>query len=201
MGLGLRGRILLLVLLAVAPPTAVAFTVALEERNEARKHAQQDLLATAHLVRADVARLVDSTAPFLTAVSESLAERPDRRSCERLLRLVPRSTDRYSAVGVAEPDGTIRCGATRMGLARPMEQVNLARADWFRAAQKTGGYLLGNLGRDPLTRTLALMTAKPLPGSAPAPRSVMFAAIDVRSFAVMRARVPVRGSLPRLPST
>ena len=183
MGLGLRGRILLLVLLAVAPPTAVAFTVALEERNEARKHAQQDLLATAHLVRADVARLVDSTAPFLTAVSESLAKRPDRRSCERLLRLVPRSTDRYSAVGVAEPDGTIRCGATRMGLARPMEQVNLARADWFRAAQKTGGYVLGNLGRDPLTGTLALMTAKPLPGSALAPRSVMFAAIDVRSFA------------------
>ena len=183
MRLGLRGRILLLVLLAVAPPTAVAFTVALEERNEARKHAQQDLLATAHLVRADVARLVDATAPFLTAVSESLAERPDRRSCERLLGLVPRSTDHYSAVGVAEPDGTIRCGATRMGLARPIKQVNVARADWFRAAQKTGGYVLGNLGRDPLTGTLALMTAKPLPGPAPAPRSVMFAAIDVRSFA------------------
>src|SRR5262245_32855795 len=176
MRLGLRSRLLLLVLVALAPPTIVAFTVALEERSEARQHAQQDLLATAQLVRADVARLVDATAPFLTAVSGNLAERPDRRSCERLLALVPASTARYSAVGVAEPDGTIRCGATKMGLAKPMEQVNVARADWFRRAQRTGGYVLGNLGGDPLTGTLALMTAKPLPGPANAPQSVMFGA-------------------------
>lgn len=183
MRLGLRGRILVLVLVALTPPTIVAFTVALEERNEAREHAQQDLLATAQLVRADVARLVDATAPFVTAVAGNLAERPDRRTCERLLALVPRSTDRYSAVGVAEPDGTIRCGATRMGLAGPLEDVNVAHAGWFRAAQRTGGYVLGNLGGDPLSGTLSLMTAKPLPGPANAPPSVMFAAIDVRSFA------------------
>jgi signal transduction histidine kinase len=183
MRLGLRGRILLLVLVALAPPMAVAFTVALEERGEARAHAQQDLLATAQLVRADVARLVNATAPFLSAVSRDLAERPDRRSCEKLLALVPRSTSRYSAVGVAEPDGTIRCAATRMGLARPMEQVNLAPTDWFRTAQETSGFVLGELGRDPLTRTLALMTATRLPGPAGAPHSVMFADLDIRGFA------------------
>ena len=183
MRLGLRGRIVLLVLVALAPPTVVAFTVALEERNEAREHAQQDLLATARLVRADVARLVDATAPFLSAVSRNLAERPDRRSCERLLALVPRSTNRYSAVGVAEPDGTIRCGATRMGLARPMHQVNVARTDWFRRAQRTDGFVLGRLERDPLTGTLALMTATRLPGQAGAPHSVMFAGLAIRGFA------------------
>src|SRR5262245_37178004 len=105
MRLGLRGRILLLVLLALTPPTVVAVTVALEERSESREHAQTDLLATARLVKNDVARLVDATAPFLGAVSRDLAEQPNRRSCEKLLALVPRSTNRYSAVGVAEPDG------------------------------------------------------------------------------------------------
>ena len=183
MGLGLRGRILLLVLLAVAPPTAVAFTVALEERNEARKHAQQDLLATAKLVKNDVARLVDATAPFLRAVSRNLATQPDRRSCEKLLALVPRSTSRYSAAGVAEPDGTIRCGVTKMGIAGPMERVNVARTDWFRRAQESGGFVLGRLERDPLTGTLALMTATRLPGPAGGAHSVMFAGLDIRGFA------------------
>jgi signal transduction histidine kinase len=183
MRLGLRGRILMLVLVALAPPTVVALAVALEERNEAREHAQQDLLATAKLVRGDVERVVNGTAPFLTAVAQNLAKRPDRRSCERLLVLVPRSTDRYSAVGVAEPNGSIRCGATRMGLAKPMDEVDVAGAGWFRKAQTSGGFVLGNLGRDPLTGTRALMTATPLPGPAHAPRSVMFAALDVRSIA------------------
>src|SRR5262245_9226822 len=178
MRLGLRGRILLLVLVALAPPTVVALLVALEERNEARVHAQQDLLGTAQLVRGDVERVVASTAPFLTAVSRDLAERPDRRSCEKLLGLVPRSTNRYSSVGVARPVGTLVCGATRMGLARPMEQVDVARTDWFRRARATGGFVLGSLGRDPLTGTLALMTAKRLPG--PGPHRVMFAGMDVR---------------------
>ena len=183
MQLGLRGRLLLLVLVALTPPTVVALTIALGERNEAREHAQQDLLATAHLVKADVARLVNATAPFVTAVSRRLAVRPDRRSCERLLGLVPRSTNRYSAVGVADPDGTLRCGATRMGLARPMDQVNVAGTGWFRAASRTGGFVLGELGRDPLTDTVSLMTAAPLPGPARASSGVMFAAVDVRSFA------------------
>ena len=64
-----------------------------------------------------------------------------------------------------------------------MEQVNVVHSDWFRRAQKTGGFVLGNLGRDPLTETRALMTATPLPGPAHAPHSVMFAAMDLRSFA------------------
>ena len=183
MRLGLRGRILLLVLLALTPPTVVAITVALEERDEARDHAEQDVLATAQLVRADVARIVNATAPFLAAVSRDLAERPDRRSCEKLLALVPRSTSRYSAVGVAEPDGTLRCGVTKMGLAGPMEQLSVARAHWFRKAQRTGGFVLGHLGQDPVTRSLSLMTATRLPGPADAPHSVMFAAMDVRGFA------------------
>ena len=182
MRLGLGGRIMLLVLVALAPPTAVALAVALEERNESRQHAQEDLLATARLVRGDVERLVAATNPFLAAVAENLARHPDRRSCERLLRLVPRSTDRYSSVGVAGPDGELRCGATRMGLARPMDRVHVAGASWFRGAQRSGRFVLGHLGKDPLTDTLSMVAARPLPGRG-GPPGVIFAAMDVRAFA------------------
>jgi signal transduction histidine kinase len=187
MGLGLRGRILLLVLVALAPPTIVALVVALEERSEARAHAQTDLLGTAKIVGADVERLVASTESFLAAVGRELADRPDRRSCEALLGLVPRATSRYSSVGVAHPDGTVYCGATRRGLARPMDQIDVSRAGWFRAAQRNGGFALGDLGRDPLSGMRALVAAHVMPGSANAPAGVIFAAMDVGSLAAATA--------------
>ena len=183
MRLGLRGRILLLVLVALTPPTIVAVVVALEERNEAREHAQRDLLATAQLVRADVERLVASTASLLAAVSRDLAARPGRRSCEALLGLVPRATNRYSSVGVARARGTVYCGATRMGLARPREEIDLSRAGWFRAAQRGDGFTLGDLGTDPLSGTRALVAAQAMPGRPGVPPGVLFAAIDVRRLA------------------
>ena len=93
MRLGLRGRILLLVLVALVPPTAIAFVVALEERDEAREHAQGDVLDSTRLVAADVQRVIDSTGTFLRAVSEDLARRRGDDHCERLLALVPRATD------------------------------------------------------------------------------------------------------------
>jgi signal transduction histidine kinase len=183
MRLGLRGRILLLVLVVLTPPTVVAVVVAVEERNEAREHAQRDLLGTAQLVRGDVERLVAATESFLTAVSRDLAAKPGRRRCEALLGLVPRATNRYSSVGVAGAGGTVYCGATRTGLARPMQEIDLSRASWFRAAQRSDGFALGDLGKDPLSGTRALVAAQAMPGRPGAPPGVIFAAIHVRSLA------------------
>ena len=91
MSLGLRGRILILVLVALAPPTAIAIIVALEERSEARRHVQADLLDSTRLAAADAASAVDATASFLSAMADDLAARPGVEHCERLLALVPRS--------------------------------------------------------------------------------------------------------------
>ena len=183
MRLGLRGRILLLVLVALAPPTIVAVVSELEERHEARIHAEQDVLDTTRLVQADVARVISGTASFLAAISRDLAVPPDRRRCEHLLGLVPQSTTRYSSVGVARPGGRVFCGATRMGLARPLDEFDVSRAGWFRAAQRSGGFVLGELGTDPLTGTRAVVAAEPIPGGRVGAQSVLFAAVDARSLA------------------
>ena len=126
MRLGLRGRILLLVLVALAPPTILAVIVAVEERNEAREHAQQDVLDTARLAAADVRRALTATENFLAPLSRRLAELPDREGCERLLGLVPRSTSRYSSVGVAGVDGEVGCGATSRGLVGRGQRIDLS---------------------------------------------------------------------------
>src|SRR5687767_2634239 len=103
MTLGLRGRMLMLVLVALLPPTAIALIVALEERSEAREHAQTDMLDSTRLAAGDAEAAVDATASFLAAVAQDLAARPGVNHCERLLALVPQATDWYSSVGVARP--------------------------------------------------------------------------------------------------
>jgi signal transduction histidine kinase len=193
MRLGLRGRILLLVLVALAPPTIVSVVVELEERHEARIHAQEDVLDTTRLVQADVEGVISGTASFLAAISKDLAGPPDRRRCDHILGLVPRATARYSSVGMARPGGGLYCGATRMGLARPMDEVDVSRAGWFRATQRSGGFVLGDVGKDPLTDTRALVAARPIPGARGRRPSVLFAAVDTGSL----AHATALGNAPR----
>jgi signal transduction histidine kinase len=183
MQLGLRGRILLLVLVALAPPTAIAVIVAVEERNEAREHAQRDVLQTAQVAAADVRRVMSGTAGFLAPLSRNLADRSGARSCAALLGLVPRSTDRYSSVGVARPNGRVRCFATRNGIARPVAGVDVSSAPWFREVTARGRFVLGDLRPDPLTGAKALVAARPIVDEGGGERGVLFAAIDVEKLA------------------
>ncbi len=183
MRLGLRGRIVLLVLVALAPPTVIALGVALEERDEARTHAQGDVLDQTRVVAADVQRVVDATASFLSAVSEDLASQGGDEHCERLLAIVPRATEWYSSVGVAGPDGRVHCGTTAEGVARPMRPVDVSGASWFRDARREGGFVLGDLGMGPLGSSEVLITAHPVAGGNGARPSVLFAGLDVQRLA------------------
>ena len=183
MRLGLRGRIVLLVLVALTPPTVVAVVTELAERVEARDRAQQDVLEAARVVRSDVQRVVDGTAGFLAPLARDLARHPGRQSCERQLGLVPRSTSRYSSIGVATRDGTVLCGATQSGLADPAVAPNLRGVGWFRAALHTNRFVLAHYGADPLAGADALLTAQSVDPGAGRPRIVIFAGIDVRALA------------------
>jgi signal transduction histidine kinase len=173
---------LMLVLVALAPPTAIALIVALEERSEARKQAQTDVLDSTRLAARDAEAAVDATASFLSAVAQDLAARPGDDHCERLLALVPRATDRYSSVGVARPDGEVYCGATTRGYAQPMETVDVSGAGWFQRTQSDRGFVLGEFGAGPLSVKEGLLGSHAVdrgPGKRPA---VLFAALDLEEL-------------------
>jgi signal transduction histidine kinase len=180
MRLGLRGRILLLVLVALLPPTTLAVIVAVGERNEAREHAQEDVLDTARLAAADVRRALTATQNFLAPLSRRLAEQPDRQGCERLLGLVPSSTSRYSSVAVAGVDGEVACGATSRGFVGPVQQIDVSGARWFREAMRKPGFALTGLVTDPLSGTRSFIASQPIPGGR---GGVLFAAVDARGLA------------------
>jgi signal transduction histidine kinase len=179
MRLGLRGRILMLVLVALAPPTAVAVIVALEERSEARDRAQTDVLDSTRLAAADAEAAVDATASFLAAVAQDLAARPGIEHCKRLLGLVPRATDKYSSVGVASPTGRVFCGTTSRGFVQPIGRVNVARAEWFRRAQSESGFVLGEFGVGPLSNMQTLLASHAVDRGRFNRPAVVFAGIDV----------------------
>jgi signal transduction histidine kinase len=182
MSLGLRSRILMLVLVALAPPTAIAVIVALEERGEAREHAQADVFDSTRLAAVDAASAVDATAAFLSAVAGDLAARRGIEHCERLLALVPRATDWYSSVGVAGPGGRVYCGPTMRGFARPMEPVEVSGAEWFRRAQRERRFVLGEFGAGPLSSMDVLMASHPVPQGRGKPPAVLFASLDLQQL-------------------
>ncbi|HVG75298.1 MAG TPA: ATP-binding protein, partial [Thermoleophilaceae bacterium] len=182
MRLGLRGRIALLVFVALAPLTIAAVITELAERRDGREQATQEVLDSAKVVRADVKRVIEGTAGFLAPLATDLARHPGRHSCDRLLGLVPRSTNRYSSIGIAARDGTVTCGATRTGVIRPGEAPNVGRTQWFTAAIGAGRFVLGDYAIDPLAGTSALVAAQPLPTGPRRSKMVMFAGIDTRTL-------------------
>ena len=182
MRLGLRGRIALLVILALTPVAVVAIVTELAERREAREHAQDDVLGVARLVRSDVQRVFSGTARFVAPLSRELAVHSDRRHCEQLLGLVPRSSSRFSSVGVVDADGTVRCGATQRGLVKPGGATAVGDGAWFGAAQHSKGFVLAEYRSDPLSGMGALLGAQALPAPPGRPRRVLFVAIDIRTL-------------------
>src|ERR671921_767632 len=183
MRLGLRGRIILLVLVALAPPTAIALVVALEERSEARAHAQSDMVDSTRVVAKDVGRVIDATSDFLAAMSQELSRRPGRRYCQSLLELLPRSTNRYTAVGVAGPDGRVSCGSAAEAFGRPIRGADVSSAPWFRSARRTGRFVLGDIGVGPPASSEVLLAAQAIERGPGAPPNVLFTALDLRVLA------------------
>lgn len=173
---------LMLVLVALAPPTAIALIVALEERTEARKQAQTDVLDSTRRAALDAEAAVDATASFLGAVAEDLAARPGVDHCERLLALVPRATAWYSSVGVARPDGRVYCGTTTRGFVRPMGPVDVSEEGWFRRAQSARGFVLGEFGAGPFSAGEALLGSHAVRRGRGRRPAVLFAALDLEQL-------------------
>src|SRR4051794_11198395 len=183
MRLGLRGRIVLLVVVALTPVTVVAIVTELAERREARDTARENVLDSARVVRADIRRVIAGTAGFVGPLGRELAAHPDRRSCQRLLGLVPRSSSRYSSIGAATAGGSLLCGATHQGFVQGKRVPDLAGATWFLRALQTERFVLADYGLDPLSRMRSLVGAQAVRIAANAPAIVLFVAIDIRTLA------------------
>src|SRR6185436_19896211 len=111
--LGLRARLLLLVLVAVIPAFASIAYNAMQEREQAEIGAERDALNLSRLAAREQLQLVMATRQLLVGLSQMPALRGPATAadCNRVLREVQKPYPHYTNIGVATTDGTIYCNS------------------------------------------------------------------------------------------
>ncbi len=184
----LRARLILLVALSLLPALGIVARSASEARARAEAQAVRDAMGLVRLVAADHRRLVDGTRHLLEVLShvpEVRGAEPD--VCGPLLAGLLDRYELYGNLGVADPDGDVRCSGLPL-----TEPVNIADRLYFRRAVQTRGFAIGEYQIGRITGRPGVNFGAPILGRAGQVRGVVFAALDLgwlNGFA-SRARLP-----------
>lgn len=139
--LGLRWRLMLLILAAVLPAFLLVLYSTFEQRREAAESAQREALKMAQTV-AEGHRATSSSVRQMLKGLSTLAEIPDAQSagaCNKMLASILRFSSDYANAGVVLSNGDVVCSA--LPLSRP---VNVADRAFFQRAVATREFSIGN---------------------------------------------------------
>ncbi|MBU1692157.1 MAG: diguanylate cyclase, partial [Gammaproteobacteria bacterium] len=139
--LGLRGRLMLLILAAVLPAFLLVLYSTFEQRREAAESAQREALKMARTVAAGHRATSSSVRQLLKGLS-TLAEIPDAKSagpCNKVMANILRYSSDYANAGVALSNGEVVCSA--LPLPGP---VNVADRAYFQRAVATREFSIGD---------------------------------------------------------
>jgi len=172
---GLRGRLVLVVLIAIVPSLVLIYYNARKQRATAVDQAQEDVARITRLTAADCGRVIEGAHQLLIAV----AELPDVRSgdpsrCATSLARLLEKYQIYSNLGVASPDGNIICSA--VPLSGP---VSVGDRAWFKEALGLRDFAVGEYQVGRISGRPALNFGYPLFGDDGQIHGVVFASLDV----------------------
>ena len=185
---GLRGRLMLLVGLAVVPALAILVVDGLRARSSAREEAAEDAVTIAREIAADQSRYLDDTRQLLITLNQVPdIRRPHSRGCDALVTSLVQRSPVYLDVGVATRGGAVVCSAVRRNA-----PLDIGDRDYFRAAIPRRRFAVGSFEVGGLVDEPALATAYPILHNGRV-EGVMYAALDVGSL----NEVAARASLPR----
>lgn len=173
--IGLRGRLVLVVLIAIVPSLGLIYYNARKQRAAAVEQAQEDVARITRLTAADCGRVVEGARQLLVAV----AELPDVRSgdssrCSASLSRLMQKYQIYSNLGVASPDGKVVCSA--VPLAGP---VSVGDRAWFKEASQLRDFAVGEYQVGRISGRPALNFGYPLLGDDGHVQGVLFASLDL----------------------
>ncbi len=140
----LRGRLMLVVFLALLPVLGLLLRSNHEMRNLQRAHAESTVWSVVRDVVRDHERRLESARSLLAALAEApeLAAGPD--ACAGYLARLPIQNQRYVDLVVVGPDGTESCRAA--DLSRPLDATEIALLG---RARSEGAFVAGPYGRIP----------------------------------------------------
>ncbi|GJD75329.1 sensor histidine kinase [Methylobacterium goesingense] len=177
--MSLTYRILLLVLLALAPALAIQGYNEYALRASRDAVIRADTMATARTVAEDVEQVAENVRQALDYVAQDPSVRSlDSSGCTEYLRRAAANSAHLALVALTRPDGTVVCNS--VGSA-PGAYTNAERA-YHRRAIARDGFAMGNYVRGTATGRPSLHFAKPLKDADGRTVGVLVAAIDLDWF-------------------
>lgn len=146
--LSTRGRVALVVVLAVVPALAWIVYGALEQRYVAEAHARESLRHAASLAAKQQGEILAVARQLLSAVAAAApALLRDRQACDEYLRELLRAGDgSYSSLGIYLSSGEAHCNAPAAS-----GDINVRDRYAFRAAADSGRFAVGGYEAGPET--------------------------------------------------
>jgi signal transduction histidine kinase len=173
----LRGRLLLLVALAIAPIAIMTIVSGFREREHAVQVAEDNLQRLTNLAAANEAQSLEGARQLLRDLASIPDLTGDQAHCSRLLANIRRQNPDYANLGLIQLNGDVTCSAMPSNTL-----VNLADRSHFRRAVHlkrfvAGGYVFGRV----IQRHTVNLTY-PVLDEDQKVRAVVFAALDLTNF-------------------
>ncbi|MDY6980375.1 MAG: EAL domain-containing protein [Pseudomonadota bacterium] len=175
--LGLRGRLLLLVLLAVIPAFALIGYTAHLQRQQVAADVEEQALAVVRAAAREQRQLISMTRQLLMSMAQLPAVDPasDRlHACSDILSMLRKPNPYYTNFGVASPDGEMYCSAIPMH-----RQVNITDRSYFQRAMRSRDLGIGDYQVGRLTGVPAINFGYPVTNKKGDIVSLVFAALNL----------------------
>ncbi|MBI3899683.1 MAG: GAF domain-containing protein [Gammaproteobacteria bacterium] len=175
--IGLRARLLLLVLFAIVPTFVFSGYTTLREFSEDAAEAKRVTMAAVQFAAQQQNQMLAATRQLLITLSQlSELKRPSSTAaCNRMLATLQQSFPLYTNIGVAALDGDIYCNWR--ALAR---RINIADRSYFRRAVESGDFSVGDYQIGRVTGINAINFGYPVRDERGAVRAIVYAALDLR---------------------
>ena len=146
---GLRARLLIIVVLALFPALVLAVVTALDRRDADRGQGESQVTRAIQMASFSRRRLAETTEGML-AVLARLPQLRDVASCNALLPAIGDGLPRYNILGVADAAGNVYCTSYRSA----WQPTNVADRPYFRDAVdaqrfSSGDYQVGRITGEP----------------------------------------------------
>lgn len=174
----LRGRLMLLVLLATLPGFALLLLNTLQQRERAENAAIATLeRATSNIALKGQERILDTRRLLEMVAAFPSVKDGDQERCVMILAGVRRAFDIYLNLGVATPEGLVWCSA--LPLDRP---VMVNNRSWFQRTVASNDFAIGNHQVGHLTGRHSVNFSMPIHDAAGRLSGVAFAALGTGWF-------------------
>ena len=172
----LRVRLFALLLLALAPGSALLVQTHFERRRAEMRHVTDEALRLARLAAHDEERLFDEARRVLSGLAAEPEVRFHDGGCGRFLARFLTHYPQYANFLVADKEGVVVCSA------RPMGSVNIADRTYFRETMRTADFSIGDYQVGRITKRGNLSFGVPIRDAAGMVDGVVAVSLDLEWF-------------------